>query len=327
MTRKNAELYAVSGWTFIFAGTTCDIFSTPESISVGTPMHLEYMGLSKMRPWRIPVFVAMVLASMSSAGAQETRGPIEPPPKFEVKRVPVEPHGPPPPIPEEEIIRRFAANEDVMKKVYDTYRFSEAIRVEELSDPGGMFSVTGEVSTKPDGQRNFRVVKQPESTLKQTAFTLEDVRVLASIPLFVLTAKEIPNYNLKYMGKEKLDQLDTYIFRVKPKEVSRQRKFFDGVVWVDDHDFAVVKSYGQFVSEVKGEGTQLPFTTFEIYRENFQEKYWLPSYIRSDDILPQKGGELRLRLVIRSTDFHMQTPGATSSAAAPKASAPASKPN
>lgn len=247
---------------------------------------------------------------------------MAPPPKYEVKRIPSEPHPGPPPIPEQEIIRRFAANEDVMKQKYETYDFTETIRIEELADPGGKFTVTGEVYTRPDGQRYMRVANQPVTDLKVEHFSLEDARTIASLPLFSLTSEEIGNYNFKYAGQEKLDQLTTYIFQVKPKMLSRKQRYFEGVIWIDDHDFAIVKSYGKFVSELSGNGTSLPFTMFETYRENFQEKYWLPTYTRSDDYIKGPDDEdLPIRLVIRSTDFkpHNQPEEGSVGAAVPSA--------
>ena len=46
----------------------------------------------------------------------DTQGPIAPPPKYDVRRIPSVPHPGPPPIPEQQIIQRAAANEDVMKQ-------------------------------------------------------------------------------------------------------------------------------------------------------------------------------------------------------------------
>lgn len=262
-----------------------------------------------------------VLATMLFGVAPLVRaqdpGPLAPPPKFEVKRIPAQPHPGPPPIPEAEIIRRFAANEDVMKKEYDAYNFARAIRIEELTDPGRKFLVSGEVYTKPDGERMLRIEKPPEANLKQTDFTLEDVRIIAQLPLFILTSEEIPNYTFTYAGQDKLDQLNTYVFQVKPKQLSRKRRYFEGAVWVDDRDLTIVKSYGKFVSEIAGNGTKLPFTMFETFRENFQDKYWLPTYTRSDDFIEnEKVGELHMRLVIRDTDFKLVGPAAASAAPA-----------
>jgi hypothetical protein len=266
----------------------------------------------------------MFFGLFTSANAQSSKGPIAPPPKYEATRVSNEPHPVAPPIPEEEIVKKFAANEDVMKKAYDAYTFSQTIRVEEMTDPGGKFTATGEISFKPDGQRYMRVTKPPESDLKITNFSLEDVRTIASLPLFVLTTEEIGNYTFKYAGQDKLDDLNTYVFQVTPKQISRTRRFFQGVVWIDDHDYAIVKSFGKFVSEIPGSGSKLPFSMFETYRENFQNKYWLPTYTRSDDSIPgPNNSELPLRLVIHSTNFKMTAPEAAPATPSP---APAAAP-
>ena len=278
------------------------------------------------RRFSFMVSSTLLLFFAASARAQDSTGPLAPPPKYEVKRLPSEPHPGPPPVPEQEIIQKLAANEDVMKQKYETYDFTQTIRIEEMFDPGGKFSVTGEVYTRPDGQRFLRVAKQPESDLKVEHFSLEDVHTIATLPLFSLTSREIANYNFKYAGQEKLDQLTTYVFQVKPKLLSRKQRFFEGLIWVDDHDFAIVKSYGKLVSEISGNGTSLPFTMFETYRENFQGKYWLPTYTRSDDFVKGPDDEeLPLRLVIRSTDFKPHNQPEEGAVAAPSA-APATAP-
>ena len=100
---------------------------------------------------------------------------MAPPPKYEVKRIPSVPHPGPPPTPQ---YRRLSANsllhnEDAARKDYDTYDFMQTIRIEELSTPlAEEFTATGEVYRRPDGQRMWRVVKQPESTLKPHALFL-----------------------------------------------------------------------------------------------------------------------------------------------------------
>jgi hypothetical protein len=266
---------------------------------------------TSMRRFSLLTAIVVLLSCAAPCLRAQDPGPMAPPPKFDVKRIPAQPRPGPPPIPEPEIIRKFAANEDVMKKEYDAYNFARTIRIEELTDPGGRFVISGIVYTKPDGERTLRVEKQPESNLKQTDFTLEDVRIIAQLPLFILTTEEIPNYTFTYAGQDKLDQLNTYVFQVKPKQLSRKRRFFEGAVWVDDRDLTIVKSYGKFISELAGNGTKLPFTMFETFRENFQDKYWLPTYTRSDDFIENdKSGEMHIRMVVHDTDFKLAGPGA-----------------
>jgi hypothetical protein len=266
----------------------------------------------------IGLLVTSVLGAALTARAQGDAGPLGPPPKFEVKRIPSVPHPGPPPIPEQEIIRRFAANEDTARKVYLTYDFEQTIRIEEMSNPGGQFSVTGEEYTRPDGQRFWRIVKPAESTLKLTHYSFEDVRTISTLPIFFLTSDQISNYDFLYAGQQKLDELNTYVFQVKPKQMSRSQRLFQGVVFVDDHDLAIVETYGKFVTEVIEEGAKLPFSLYETYRENFQDKYWLPTYTTSDDFIgTSTDDQFQLRLVIRSTDFKPNASAAPATAPSP----------
>jgi len=280
---------------------------------------------------RLALSVALLAIFVASAGlpvrAQDNQGPLGPPPKFEVRRIPSVPHPGPPPIPQQEIIRRFAANEDAARKVYETYDFVQTIRIEEMSNPGGKFTVTGEEYTRPDGQRFWRIVKPAESTLKLTHYSFEDVRTITTLPAFFLTSDQIANYDFLYAGQQKLDELNTYVFQVKPKQLSRTQRLFQGVVFVDDQDLAIVETYGKFVTELIDEGTKLPFSLFETYRENFQDKYWLPTYTTSDDYFGAAGEEeFQLRLVIRSSDFKPNASGGAAPTLAPATPSTAAPP-
>lgn len=277
----------------------------------------------------IAILLGVLFAAAGPARAQDdNQGPIAPPPTYKINRIPATPHPGPPPIPVEEIIQKFAANEDIAKQVYDTYDFTRTVRIEEIGDPGGKFTVTGIEYTRPDGKRYWRVEKPPVSTLKAETYSLEDVNTMISIPLFFLTTDQIPDYDFVYAGQQQLDQLNTYVFQVKPKMLSRKRLFFQGVINVDDHDLAIVETYGKFVSELADAGIKLPFSLFEVYRENFQGKYWLPTYVSSDDYLndPDGGDQLHLRMVIRSTDFKLNpAPAPTAAPGASDSSRPVSK--
>jgi hypothetical protein len=279
--------------------------------------------------WRI-ILLALLFGNVPLALSQD-QGPTAPPPKFEVNRIPAVPHPGPPPIPVEQIIQKFAVNEDSMKKAFEAYDYTQTVRVEELDDPGGKLTIAGEVYGHADGSRFWRVKGQLESTLKSMRLSLEEVRQMIGFPEFTLTSDEIGNYNFLYAGQDKLDELNTYVFQVKPKQLSRTRRFFEGAIWVDDHDLAIVKTYGKFVSELSGNGTGLPFKMFETYRENFQEKYWLPTYTNSDDYIDGPDNtQTHLRLVIRDTDFKFAaapTPPTSSAAGTPPAEQSGSSPS
>lgn len=253
----------------------------------------------------------LALAALPLPACAQVAGPIAPPPKFEAKKIPAKPEPGAPPLPAEEIIHRFTANEDLTKKAFDAQSYDQSVKVEELVDNGGQFDFSGQVYTKPASDRYVRVVKPPVSTLKYTEFSLEDVKTVDGFPLFILNTDQLPSYDLSYEGQEKLDEIDTFIFGVKPKQLGK-KALFDGVVWIDTQDFAIVKSYGQFVTEAGNFPASFPFTMFEMYRENLQSHLWFPTYIRSDSSVHTQQGEVPIRLVVRATNFkpEVATPSA-----------------
>jgi hypothetical protein len=268
------------------------------------------------------LLIGLVISGCAAARAQDEQGPIAPPPTINVKRLPSVPNPGPPPIPEQQIIQRFAANEDVMRKAFDTYIYTQSVRFEEETDPVGMITASGDTYFKDD-ERYWAVTKEPKPTLTATHYTIQDVMAMTEIPYFFLTTADIPNYNFLYAGEQTLDQINTYVFQVKPKAFSRKQRFFEGVIWVDDHDLAIVRSWGKFELEVEPSNNSRPFTMFETYRENFEDKYWLPTYTSSDgEVTEDDGSKVPVKLVIRDTNFKRRT----DSSAGPSNAAPLASP-
>jgi len=156
-----------------------------------------------------------------------------------------------------------------------------------------------------DGKLFEKVVEKPISTLPHLFLRSEDLEGLQRVPVFPLTTAQLAKYDLKYLGKEQVDEIDCYLFQAKPRMVERVKAYFDGIVWVDAKYLEIVKTYGKWVTD-QGEVrtvADLPFGLFETYRENVDGKYWFPNYTRSDATLNLKGLAIPVRLVIKWTDF------------------------
>src|SRR5216684_3626745 len=242
--------------------------------------------------------------------AQETpQGPLAPPPEHHVTRIgnTPEPEAPPS-LAESEIIKRFAQKEDEYMVSRTRYTYRKTIRIQEFGEDGqasGEFVVVTEPARSVDGKLFEKVVEKPHGTLPHLFLRAEDLEGLQRIPAFPLTTAQLAKYDLKYLGKEQVDEIDCYIFQVKAKVVERTKAYFDGVVWVDAKYLEVVKTYGKWVTELGDFHAiaELPFSLFETYRENVNGKFWFPDYSRSDDTLNLKGLEIPVRMVIKWTDF------------------------
>jgi hypothetical protein len=274
------------------------------------------MSLEILQERRVPcisVWLALLgmlcLAGVPRARAQESRqAPLPTPPEHSVRRLSTTPEPPAPPsLPPLEIIQKFAQKEDQFLSVRPNYGYKKTIRIEEFGEDGkpvGQYLLVTEVTRAPNGRVISKIVDKPQSTLRNFTLETEDVRDLDRMPPFPLTSSQLPKYDLQYLGEEQVDEVNCYIFQVKPKALERTKAYFDGIVWVDTKYLEVVKTYGKWVNELGDVHTALlPFTMFETYRENVDGKFWFPSYMRSDDTLHLKDSSVPMRMIIKWTDF------------------------
>ena len=132
-------------------------------------------------------------------------------------------------------------------------------------------------------------------------WTDEDTEVINNLQPFALTTKELPQYDLKYEGKEKVDELNCYVFAVKPKNTrgARAGRFFEGRIWVDDQDLQVVRTIGKPVPQGRTrEGGENRFPEFETIREVIDNKYWFPTWTRADSELRFDSGRFHIEETI-----------------------------
>jgi len=236
--------------------------------------------------------------------AQEPVGPQTPPKPPEIVRIPTRPQTPAeqPPIAPDEIIRRFSAQEDQLAHLFATYGYRKTVRLEEIGSDGkvsGQAEISSSSLPISDDARR-KTGGEPQSTLRFLNLERDDIEALSKIPAFPLVSSNLPKYEITYEGKQPVDELNTYVFQVKPRQLERSRAYFDGLVWVDDHDLAIVKTYGKWVTETgDAQASQLPFNIFETYRQPVANKYWLPAYSRSDGSFDDKGLSIPVRLIIR----------------------------
>jgi hypothetical protein len=204
----------------------------------------------------------------------------------------------------ERIIRTFTAKETEFRQALNQYRFKRDAVVQTLGLGG---QVTGEYRrvsnfTFDDKSNRFeRITFFPAPTLTEITVTAEDIEDLGGIQPFALEASKLGLYNFTYAGKEKIDEIDTYVFDVAPKSIPKKvsERFFQGRVWVDDQDLQIVKVRGKGVPE----GDQR-FPTFETYREQIDGKFWFPTYTAADDELVFKSGQVvRIRMRVRYSEY------------------------
>jgi hypothetical protein len=220
-----------------------------------------------------------------------------------------------PQLPPEEIISRFTKKESELREIWKEYAYTQESKLSVLGPAdtiSGEYYQVSEFVFNDAGARIERIIKAPPSTLDQAglSMTAEDKNAFINLQPFALTAEDLSNYFVSYVGKEKVDELNTLVFDVIPKVMSNKKelerlrrqkiegKFFQGKIWVDDQDLQIVKTAGKTVPEF---GQRFP--KFETYRENIDDKFWFPTYTYGDDILEFDSGRIHVRMVVRYKDY------------------------
>jgi len=205
----------------------------------------------------------------------------------------------------EEIIRKFAAKEAEFKEARGNYTYRQTVKLEELdaggNPTGGKWDEVDDIIFTPEGKRMEKVIYAPVVHLEHIILTPEDAQDLREVQPFVLTTAEIGQYNVSYLGPEKVDDIGCYSFSVKPKKMEKGKRYFEGEIWVDDRDLQIVKTYGKGVGIVSKNNQ---FAKFETYREQVDGKYWFPTYTHADDTLHFPDGmNQRIRMTVKYQDY------------------------
>jgi hypothetical protein len=209
----------------------------------------------------------------------------------------------------DEIIRKFAAKEAEFREARNNYTYRQSVKIQLLDGSGNptreKWEEVSDIIFSPEGRRSEKVIYAPVSTLERISLTPEDLQDLRNVQPFVLTTSEIGDYDIRYLGREKVDEIGCFAFAVKPKKIVTGKRYFEGQIWVDDRDLQIVKTDGKGVGELKsGSSKNQAFPKFETYREQIDGKYWFPTYTHADDTLHFKSGEnVRMRMTVKYQDY------------------------
>jgi hypothetical protein len=218
----------------------------------------------------------------------------------------------PPPIPPEQIIKEFAAKESQFQQALDHYTYRRIARVQTLDDDNkvdGEYYQVDDVIFDSQGKRTEKVVYAPENTLTRISMSPTDFHdILYGYP-FVLTTEEVGEYNIQYVGKQKVDEIYCYVFDVSPKVIQKGKRYLLGKIWVDAKDLQIVVTDGHMVPDDTKPGQEDLHAPFMTWRQQVDGKYWFPVYTKGEGILHFAGGrgymaeDVHVRNIVKYTDY------------------------
>lgn len=204
-----------------------------------------------------------------------------------------------------DIIQKFTSKEAIFRQARDNYTYTQEVTVQTLEGHtvDGEFKEVTDITYDNSGNRIENVTFAPQSTLSRVSMTREDFADIRNKMPFVMTTQDLPQYDVLYMGTQHVDEIDTYVFDVAPKHIEKDKRYFQGRIWVDNHDLQIVKTCGKSVPDIRKKNNENLTPRFVTYREQVDGEYWFPTYTRADDVLHFTDQDVHIREVIKYTNY------------------------
>jgi hypothetical protein len=218
-----------------------------------------------------------------------------------------------PSIPVDQIIQKFAAKESQFRRALDSYTYTRSVKIDTIDDDGkvdGEYQQVTDISYDPtSGAKLEHVTFAPANTLQRIMMSPADFSDIEHRLPFVLTTEDLPAYHVTYVGKQRIDQIDNYVFDVAPKKIEKNHRYLQGRIWVDQQDLQIVVVSGKNVPDDLRRGHEDLSPPFSTWRQQVDGKYWFPVYTKADAVLHFPGGngylsqDVRIRYVVRYTNY------------------------
>ncbi len=217
-----------------------------------------------------------------------------------------------PAIPPEQIVKQFAAKESEFQQALNHYTYRRTAKVETVDDDDkvdGAYYEVDDVIFDPSGARMEKVVFAPQNTLTRVMMSPSDLQDIQRGYPFVLTAEDIGQYDVKYVGRQQVDEVDCYVFDVSPKVIEKKKRYLLGRIWVDTTDLQIVVTNGRMVPDDTRKGSEDLHPPFMTWRQQVDGHYWFPVYTKGEGVLHFSGGsgymaqDVHIRDTIKYADY------------------------
>lgn len=186
------------------------------------------------------------------------------------------------------------------------YTYYAELTIETVSQADtitGKYYRFSQISFGADGTRQEKVFEDKSTLPKEVYIGTNAANNLTRVYQFAITPDTLSQYDFNYVGRERIDEVNTIVFDVKPKiklpdPAKSRERYLKGRVWIDDRDLQVVKVAGEALPEQNAHRTP----KFETYFQNYGD-YWFPAYTSADDGVRVGGRFARVRVNVRFTGY------------------------
>ncbi len=167
----------------------------------------------------------------------------------------------------------------------------------------GEFREIRDIIFSPSGERTEQTIGSPVHQLVRLKLTEEDFRDIREVQPFLFTEDERWAYQVRYRGEEDMEGVNCWVLEVSPRQTLEGQRLFEGLLWVNQSDYSVVRSEGKAVPDILGTKSENLFPRFTTVRERIDGQHSFPIYTYAEDTLTFRSGPLRMRMKIQYSDY------------------------
>ena len=212
--------------------------------------------------------------------------------------------------PPADLVKRVAGRETQTELARGQYTYRQSVELAEWDargTRGGLYTETRDILFSPTGERRETFVKKPTDSLRYLKLTPEDFADLRDVQPALITTSRLPLYRARVKGEETIDGHDCWVIALEPKQILDTQRFFDGLVWVSQADFSIIRTEGKAVPALvrrkNGQREENLFPRFTTIRQRMPDGYWFPALTLADDDLPFQHGPVRMRLKVQYQQY------------------------
>jgi len=208
--------------------------------------------------------------------------------------------------PPADLLSRILTRESETEAARGQYAYRQSVKIEELEVRGrkrGEYREKRDIVFTPEGLRFEQMIGKPFNSLDRLRLTDEDFRDIREVQPFLFTREQLMLYQTQYKGEEEVQGIPCWVLEVRPRQILQGQRLFEGLVWVHQEQFAVIRLAGRAVPQVLNRKSENLFPRFLTTRREVDGKYWLPEKTVADDVLEFRAGPLRMRMEIEYSQY------------------------
>jgi hypothetical protein len=197
------------------------------------------------------------------------------------------------------IISGMTSRETESRAAFANYGYRCDLVIRSIKDgkATGEYRRTSEVALSKSEKLEEKTVSFPKSSLTELIVTPDDLEDISIKCMFPLETANAAKYKFTYIGKDRFEEAETYVFKVEPKVSLSRECLYSGRVWARVSDLRIVRMLGRSRRKTNQQFPLLDRRRVEV------GDYMFPSRATADEKVVFTTGTVHVQMEVQYTGY------------------------